>query len=249
MVSVRKDLNTVFPVNQDMAKPFIHFWEAISDKEGANERARSVLEPVLKYNRNAKKVLELGVGIGQVLRHFPKSFELWGLDYNKSYVSYCKKKINRGTFFQSSMHNFRIAQSFDVIFSVYDSINFLDTFEQWKSTFRTVHAHLNDKGLFVFDMYTPKILSDFKGKEASAEKFSMGYIYDRPLIKGNTLTWDFKVFEKAGKKYELNEYLWKETIWPVQKVKNELKHHFDILETKLSEEGRRILFVCRKKKD
>ena len=230
-----------------MTKDFIYFWPHITSREGAKERANWVLRPIKRYNKKAKKVLELGVGIGQVIVNFPKRFDIFGLDYEKKYINYCRRKIKRGKFFVSSMHNFKINDKFDVIFSVYDSINFLKNFDQWKSTFRTVNKHLNDDGLFIFDMYTPKILKDFKEKEATASRFSKGYIHDWSIIKGNNLTWDFKVFERIKKDtYKINEYKWKEVIHPVPKVKSALSKHFKILKTKLMEEDRRILFICRK---
>jgi hypothetical protein len=135
-----------------------------------------------------------------------------------------------------------------VIFSVYDSINFLKTFSQWKSTFKAVHAHLTEKGLFVFDMYTPKVLEHFKGRRGTASKASAGYEMEWAIVKGNTLTWDLKIFEKMTENtYQINEYLWKETIFPVPRVKYALIKHFEILQTNQWEDGRRILFVCRKK--
>ena len=126
-----------------MTKSFVHFWESLEDKKGAKERANRVLEPIKKYNKKAKKVLELGVGIGAVLASFPKKFAIYGLDINEEYIDVCKRKIKRGKFFVSSMHNFKTDERFDVIFSVYDSINFLETFNQWKSTFKSVSDHLN----------------------------------------------------------------------------------------------------------
>ena len=229
-----------------MTKSFVYFWE--SNEKEAVERAERVLKPVRKYNKKAKKVLELGVGIGAVLDNFPKKFIIYGLDIEEEYIDVCKKKIKRGKFFVSSMHNFEIDKKFDVIFSVFDSINFLETFSQWKSTFKAVIQHLNEDGLFIFDMYTPKALQHFRGKEATASKFSKGYIYDGAIVKGNTLTWDFKVFEKITEDmYQIHEYEWKETIYPVPKVESALSRLFEFLEGKRREEGRRILFVCRKK--
>ena len=127
----------------------------------------------------------------------------------------------------SSMHNFRLGERFDVIFSVYDSINFLETFSQWKSTFKAVYAHLDEKGLFIFDMYTPEVLQYFKGRRATASKVSKRYEMEWAIVKGNTLTWDLKIFEKLTEDtYQINEYLWKETIFAVPKVKSALIKHF-----------------------
>ena len=231
-----------------MSKNFVHFWPLITDKKKAKERANWVIKPINKYHEKSRKILELGVGIGEVLVNFPKRFDIYGLDHTKQYIDYCKKKIIRGHFFVSSMHDFKHKEKFDVIFSVYDSVCFLKNFDQWKQTFRNVSKHLNKNGLFVFDTYTPKILKDFKNKKESKSKFSKGYITDKAIIKNNTLTWDFKVFEKIRKsKYQVNKYKFKETIYPVQKVKSALTQHFKILETKLMDNNRRILFICRKK--
>ncbi len=229
-----------------MTKSFLCFWE--SDKKAARERAERVLRPIRKYNEKAKKVLELGVGLGAVLDNFPKRFIIYGLDIEEDYIAICKKKIKRGKFLVSSMHNFDINERFDVIFSVFDSINSLEDFSQWESTFNAVSHHLNEDGLFIFDMYTPKTLQHFRGKEAKASKFSKGYEIEWAIVKGNTLTWDLKIFEKITEDtYQINEYLWKEAIYPVPKVKSALIKHFEILQTKQWEDDRRILFVCKKK--
>jgi len=47
---------------QNMAKSFVYFWESISDKRAA--RANYVLKPIKKYNKKAKKVLELVLELG-----------------------------------------------------------------------------------------------------------------------------------------------------------------------------------------
>lgn len=229
-----------------MTKSFTYFWEG--DKKAARKRAERVLRPIRKYNEKAKKVLELGVGLGAVLDNFPKKIIIYGLDIEEEYIDVCKKKIKRGKFFVSSMHNFRINEKFDVIFSVFDSINFLEDFSQWESTFKAVSHHLYEGGLFIFNMYTPKTLQHFRGKEARASKISKGYEIEWGIVKGNTLIWDLKIFEKITEDtYQINEYLWKEVIYPVPKVKSALIKHFEILQTKQWEDDRRILFVCKKK--
>jgi hypothetical protein len=68
------------------------------------------------------------------------------------------------------------------------------------------------------------------------------------MIKGNALTWDCRIFERLPNGlYQLNEYKFKERIYPISKMKSALSERFDLLEENLREEGRVILFVCRKK--
>jgi SAM-dependent methyltransferase len=237
------------------SKPFVCFWESVTNKEGAKGRTDYVLKPINEYNMQAKKILELGCGIGLVLANLPKRFDIYGLDIEEDYIAVCKEKIPRGTFFVASMHNFKIDEKFDVIFSADDALNFLKDFDQWKSTFQTVNEHLNRNGLFIFDVYTPKELKvalkwlkKYKRFTSSVREFSKGYYYDKELIKDNTLTWDARIFERLPNGlYQLNKYRFKETIYPVAKVKSALSKHFEILEANLREEGRKILFVCRKK--
>jgi len=146
------------------------------------------------------------------------------------------------------MHNFKISERFDVIFSVFDSINFLNTFAQWKLTFQSVNDHLNENGLFIFDIYTLKMLKDDEGKGPTFRKISKGYYYDKGTTKNNTLVWDVKIFEDIGNGlYHVNEYELKEAMYPITKVDSALSKHFEILETKSMEKGRKVLFVCRKK--
>lgn len=237
------------------SKPFIYFWESLkTSNKRARERARYVLKPVNEYCKHAKKILEIGCGPGEVLVNLPKKYVIYGLDIERDYIEFCRKRIPHGTFFVSSMHNFKLDEKFDVIFSADDAVNFLKDFNQWKSTFKAVEEHLSSHGLFIFDVFTPKMLRDTlrqleQGRSTSSVKeFPLGYYYDKGIVKGDTLTWDCRIFEKLPNGlYRLNEYKFKERIYPVARMKSALSEHFDILETNLREEGRVILFVCRKK--
>jgi len=237
------------------AKPFVYFWESLTSKEGARERARYVLETINEYYEQAKKILEIGCGIGEVLANLPERYTIYGLDIERDYIEVCRRRIPKGKFFVSSMHNFKINEKFDVIFSANDAINFLEDFAQWESTFKVVNEHLNRDGLFIFDVYTPKMLRDtlhwlekYNRSTSSVKEFPKGYYYDKEIVKGNTLTWDSRIFEKLPNGlYQLNKYKFKETIYPVAKMKSALSKHFEIVEANLREEGRKILFICRKK--
>ena len=143
------------------------------------------------------------------------------------------------------MHDFEIDERFDVIFSIYDSINFLENFTQWKKTFRQAAKHLRKDGLFFFDMYTSEMLAASKHEKATISAFPKGYFSERAIIKRNTLTWDFKIFEKKKGSYALHTYLMKETIMPPEKVRRELRKTFTILEETRFDQGKRIFFVCK----
>jgi len=231
-----------------MADCFTNMWEKFSDKKAAKKRADYVLKYIKRHNSKAKEVLELGVGIGQVIQHFPKKYEISGLDIKKDYIHICKKKFPKYKFYVLSMHNFKINKKFDVIFSVYDSINFLKNIKQWELTFNQVNKHLKENGLFIFDMYTEKSLEYFKDNSEYTKNFKLGYVHSKGIVKGNQLIWYFNIFEKKlNNSYKIHKNKFIEYIHPTKKIKNELGRYFKILEENELESGRRLLFVCRKK--
>ena len=242
------------------SKPWVYFHESLDtskENKGGKERARYVMKPVNEYFKDAKKILEIGCGLGDVLVELPERYAIYGLDIERDFIEVCRKRIPKGKFFVSSMHNFKINERFDVIFSVFDAMNELKDFDQWQSTFKAVDEHLNSHGLFIFDVFTPKMLRDTLRMSkhntsvrtlSFVQEFPLGYYLDKAIVKGNNLTWDVKIFERLSNGlYQLNEYKFPEKIYPVAKMKSALSKHFEILETNLREEGRNILFVCRKK--
>ncbi|MGD0978839.1 MAG: class I SAM-dependent methyltransferase [Candidatus Bathyarchaeia archaeon] len=238
------------------AKPYVYFWESLelAVKERAKERAEYVLKPINQYHKKAKKILELGCGIGEVLVNLPKKYAVQGLDIEKDYIEVCRKRIPNGKFIVASMHNFKIDEKFDVIFCVGDAINFLRKFAQWKSTFKSVNNHLNEEGLFILETETPRILKAAnsyrctKMVTSGVREFSKGYRYDIGIAKDNTLTWDERIFERLPNGlFQLNKYKFDETIYPVARVRQALSNYFEILETNPMEKGRIVVFACRKK--
>jgi hypothetical protein len=193
--------------------------------------------------------------MGDVLVNLPKRYSISGLDYEEDFIKVARKRMPNGRFYVQSMHNFKVAEKFDVIFSAYDAINFLKDFSQWRSTFRAVSEHLSDKGLFVFDVYAPRMLTatrrsqeEHRRSSLSGREWSMGYYLERGLVKGNVLTWDVRVFERLPSGlYNLNRYRFVERVYPVRRMKAALSKHFDVIETTLREKGNRIVFACRKK--
>jgi len=238
-----------------MKKHFAYFYDQISDKSEAKQRANKILKLLRRHNPKSTSVLELGVGNGNVLCNFPKKYDLNGLDIHKEYVALAQKKTPKAKLWTSSMHNFKSKDNYDLIFSIFDSINFLTNFNLWKQTFKTVYNHLNNDGLFIFDMYSSKVLEINKKSDMSFWQEKFGYAYSQPLVKSNNLIWNFGIFEKKTKdKYELHKYQFKERIFSPNIVEKELRKHFKIIEkldfetlSKNTKNSLRYLYVARKK--
>ena len=107
-------------------KHFANFWDLIHNVQFAQDRALMVLKLIKKFNYNAKNVLELGVGTGNVLKHFKDTFKVYGLDIEQEYIDICKTKISNGNFFLSfndfTIRLFRIVHLFLTFFFPIKSI-------------------------------------------------------------------------------------------------------------------------------
>lgn len=237
-----------------MTKPFAAFYDALSDKAAARERAMKVVRFIRRYHPDARSVLELGTGNGNVLVNFPEKYELYGLDIEEAFIELTRQKVPEAHLFVASMHDFEVDAKVDVIFSVYDSINFLEEFEQWTQTFAAVHRHLYEGGLFIFDTYTPLVLERNREAPAIFSEEPFGFSSDEGIVEGNQLTWDHKLFEQIERNiYELHQYYFRERVYPIKEVEVALTKNFRILERvdaesleDPSEETLRILYVAKR---
>jgi trans-aconitate methyltransferase len=223
-------------------------WEKNLDRKKAKIRADRVLKQISKYNPQTKNVLELGVGLGAVLIHFSQKYEVSGLDLQNEYIQIAKKLIPKANFYVQGMDKFKINEKFDTIFSVHECINEVKHYKNWELTFKRVFEHLNQDGLWIFDMRTQKHLEEKKKKAVELEKTPTGYLYDGFEVKGNKLFWKTVYFKKVkGKLYEIEHDDYFEEIYDIKKVEKSLLKHFKILDRIPIEGGLTFMFVCRKK--
>jgi 2-polyprenyl-3-methyl-5-hydroxy-6-metoxy-1,4-benzoquinol methylase len=75
-------------------KPFVYFWESVQHggKKAAKERANYILKPINEHHRQAKKIMEIGCGIGLLLANLPKRYLIYGLDVEKDYIEFVGRK-------------------------------------------------------------------------------------------------------------------------------------------------------------
>src|SRR5947208_12080716 len=120
---------------------FAEFYDAVmGDRRAAAEQ---VMKLIRSAKPDAKKLLELGCGTGSMLKHLQDAYEVSGLDISSKMLSIARKKAPRAKLFRQNMVDFRIDGRFDVIFCVFDSINHVRRFSDWKKVFAAVRRHLS----------------------------------------------------------------------------------------------------------
>ncbi len=151
------------------------------------------------------------------------------------------------------MIDFIIDEKFDVILCVFDSINHLLDFEDWKKMFVNVKKHLSPNGLFIFDINTQEKLVRTIEESPWIKQFDENLMIMDVADGGNEVSnWNIKIFEKkANNMYELHEENICEISFPTKKIEKELSSIYSEIITK--DKIRRtpempadsVYFICR----
>ena len=231
---------------------FSRFYDLVmGDRSEAANFTRSLIE---RYKPETKTVLEIACGTGAISGFLADTYEVTGLDRSRQMLALARKKLPHIRFYRQGMTNFRIAKRFDAIVCVFDSINHLLRFGEWKKVFRRVALHLNDDGLFVFDVNTLGKLQRLTNASAWSREFGR----DLVIIKvtggrREIFDWDVKIFEHRKRDdYNLSHETIKELALPHKRILTALRDRFkqvtviDPGGVRPSDQSERLYFVCKK---
>jgi ubiquinone/menaquinone biosynthesis C-methylase UbiE len=207
-----------------------------------------------KLKFKPKSILEVACGIGRLMEIFhKKSYQIEGLDLSKGMLRIAKKKGLK--VYQGNMINFNLKKKYDLILNIFDSLNYLQKSSDLEKCFKTTNRHINQNGLFIFDMNSDfkinKIIPTFK-----TEYYKVG---DTELIwlnkyKPNTFIAEMIMFSKSNGKYTRFYEKHIERAYKLNKVKQLLKKaNFKLISIcsdfnfgKVKKNSKRWFFVTRK---
>jgi len=229
---------------------FGEFYDAIMGDRWA--AAEQVLQFIRAAKPDAKNVLELGCGTGSILKRLQDAYEVSGLDISGKMLSVARKKVPRSRLFQQDMVDFRIDGRFDVIFCVFDSINHVKRFSDWKKVFTAVRRHLSPGGCFIFDINTQRKLERLIAEPPWVHWFGRNLlIIDVTALPSGGSNWNVKVFEHLnGSRYALHEEDIVEVSFPSQQIVAALRAHYvkvrvvDSDRSRPSAKSERLIFTC-----
>jgi SAM-dependent methyltransferase len=205
---------------------FGEFYDAVmGDRRAAAEQ---VMELIRAAKPHAKNVLELGCGTGSILKRLQDAYEVSGLDISGKMLSVARKKVPRSKLFRQDMVDFRIDGRFDVILCVFDSINHVRRFSDWKKVFAAVHRHLLPGGCFIFDINTQRKLERLIAGPPWVHRFGRNMlIIDVTALPSRGSNWNVRVFEHLnGSRYALHEEDIVEVSFPLAQVVTALRAHY-----------------------
>lgn len=148
-----------------------------------------------EYKFNPSSVLDVACGTGKLVSElYKQNFTVEGLDISQDMINVARKNNPGIKFHIDDMTSFDLERKFDLITCAFDSLNYLLEDKQVRNALSDIYSHLNDNGLFIFDINTPVLYEEkhFGVIERKYDDISFRQIleYNKETRLGKT-TFDF----------------------------------------------------------
>jgi len=110
---------------------------------------------IKRYHPKSNYILELGSGTGKHANLLAQlGYQVHGLERSAEMVEIANQNKKQNVNFEhGDITDFSISLSFDISLSLFHVISYLTDNKSLTSTFKNVHKHLNEGGLFIFDVW------------------------------------------------------------------------------------------------
>lgn len=148
--------------NKEIYTVLAEIYDAIMADVDYESWADYLDEIIQTHHPNPVDVMELACGTGSITLalHELGVYRLSASDASSAMIEQAKEKARQQNadirFSVMDFGNIRASKPFDIIFSVFDSVNYLHTHEQILKMIEDVNRSLKPGGLFIFDFSTPQ---------------------------------------------------------------------------------------------
>lgn len=205
-------------------------------------------------------ILELGCGNGELGILLKKSgYENEGLDLSTEMLTIAKKKQEEAEvkfpLIHSDMRDLTDFGSYDGIISFCDTLCYLPSPKDLKVVFNEVYEHLNQDGIFLFDVFTTDYIKTLDGYSYHDEIPELVFVWDSYKgVHDHSIEHELSFFEELDDgNYERHDELHEERTYPLDFYLDELKEAgFSKIEVtadfdqELSEDNIRWFFKAQK---
>lgn len=207
-----------------------------------------------------KDILDLGCGTGEMSIRFKSAgYSVLGVDISTEMLSIAADKAKNKKldihFANQDMRELMFPVGFDVVISLFDTINYLTSMEELEECFNSVAEHLDENGVFIFDIVTENMLDTmFPGGSFIDDREDMTLVWTREHDEESELeeiTTTFFVKEKNGKYIRFDDEYSKK-VFSIEEIKEcSKKAGFQSFEYKIDSEmaGERVFCILRKRGD
>jgi ubiquinone/menaquinone biosynthesis C-methylase UbiE len=216
-----------------------------------------------QYHVKGKRLLDLACGTGEMTVELAKhGFDVSGVDLSDEMLLIAQEKAAALglsiPFYQQNMAELEGVGQFDCVTIFCDSLNYLQREEDVVCTFQRVYEHLNESGLFLFDVHSIyKVEQIFTNHTFAVNDEEVSYIWncfpgEEPFSVEHDLSFFIKD-TKSGLYERFDEFHYQRTYsatqyteWLEQAGFVVLEVLSDLEDAPLQEKTERILFIARK---
>ena len=133
--------------------PFARIYNLYWGDEYRVESAPVVARLLLSRIPAGAAVLDICCGTGQFTEMVRQlGYSVAGVDASGEMIRYARENAPDVEFTVADVRDFRLGQSFDAAYSVYESLNHVPDITGLRMAFRRIHSHLKPGGPFLFDL-------------------------------------------------------------------------------------------------
>jgi len=228
-----------------------HYDAVTGDAAAEAAFVRGIIE---RRHSQAVTLLDLACGTGGMTALLAGAYQVSGLDISPGMLAVARQKLpSRTPLYQADMTSFILGIRFDVIVCAYQGVNHLLSLAAWQRCFDCAYDHLNEGGLFVFDIATVSHLARMASVPYIAEEFADNYLRITVRPAGETVfDWRIEVFElQSDGRYRLLTQNVKMRSFPLADIRDALNARFTGVEiiddggARCDEESAdRVWFAC-----
>lgn len=233
--------------------------ELIYEDINYDKMVQRLNELIEKHDIAKDDYLDLACGTGNVAIRIAKEFKnTYAVDLSEDMLREAFEKFKtariKGKIICQDMTELSLNHKFDVITSVLDSTNYILEDEGLLSYFKGVYDHLNDKGLFLFDINSYYKLTNILGNNIfTYSEEDVFYTWEN-VLEDDIVNMFLTFFVKSGELYERFEEEHLERAYTEEEIENALsKCGFKLVgkfngyeNIEVSKESERILYVVCK---
>ena len=203
-----------------------------------------------KFNVKGKNILEYGVGTGIIAKELSKKYKVHGVDISIKMLDLAIKKYKNNknlTLEYADMKNYISKKKYYINICIFDTINHLINFEEWKYFFKNSYNNLKKGGYFIFDINTKNKMDIFSNviKLDNLKIKNKEIDFKVEKIKEGLYNWKFKIKNKNNSVIEEDNVL--EATFDTEVIKEELLKLFKKVEIiDFDKKNFRLYFVCKK---
>jgi SAM-dependent methyltransferase len=141
-------------------KNYSEYYDLLYSDKDYKKEVEYIINKIKKNRYSTSNILELGCGSGSHAEFFcDKGYLVTGIERSEEMLEVAtSKNIKNFNFVLNDIKSFELNKKFDVAISLFHVISYLTDNKDLISCFSHVNKHLNDDGIFIFDLwYSPAV--------------------------------------------------------------------------------------------